>query len=87
MKDIVNTWLQKILILIIVVLFLIKISDNVENFIIYNFKEKCWIKFLCILFIIGIIYYLFYTLLWQRCVRYVQKHVYNYFAISMPFII
>lgn len=87
MKDIVNTWLQRILILIIVILFLIKISDNVENFIIYKFKEKCWIKFLCILFIIGIIYYLFYTLLWQKCIHYIQKNVYNYFAISMPFII
>lgn len=87
MKEVISTWLQRILILIIVLLFLVKISDNVEKYIFKSPSEKCWYTFFTILFIIGVIYYFFYTMFWQRCVRYVQKCIFNYFSVKLPYII
>lgn len=87
MKDTISTWLQRILILIIVILFLINISDKVEKIIFKTPSEKCWIKFSIVLVTIGIIYYIFYTMFWQQCVRYVQKSLFNHFSIKMPYII
>lgn len=87
MKDIISTWLQRILILIIVIIFLLKISDSVEKYIFKTPSDKCWFTFFMVLLIIGIIYYLFYTMFWQRCVRFVQKCMFNYFSIKLPYII
>lgn len=87
MKEVISTWLQRILILMIVLLFLVKISDSVEKYIFKSPSEKCWVTFLTVLLFIGVMYYLFYTMFWQRCVRYVQKCMFNYFSVKLPYII
>lgn len=88
MKHIVISCLQQIVIVIIVIVFLIRISDSVEKYLLSKPKEECWIKFFFILSIIGLLYYLFYSLLWQKCLRYVQKSLYSSMSLNnVPHII
>lgn len=88
MKHIVISCLQQIVIVIIVIVFLIRISDSVEKYLLSKPKEECWIKFFFILSIIGLLYYLFYSFLWQKCLRYVQNTLYSSMSLNnVPHII
>ena len=88
MKHTIISCLQQIVIIIIVIVFLIKISDHVEKYLLSKPKEECWLKFLFILFVIGFLYYLFYSFLWQKCIRYVQKSLYRSMSLNnVPHII
>lgn len=82
MKHTIISCLQQIVIVIIVIVFLIRISDSVEKYLLSKPKEECWLKFFFILTIIGLLYYLFYSCLWQKCLRYVQQSLYSFMSLK-----
>lgn len=82
-------WLRTLATLFFVIIFLINIVELVELYILCKPKEECWWKFLIVMTIIGILYFIFYSFIWKKCVHTVQRYIYNNlsFLKKMPFVL
>lgn len=89
MKHTFIFWLQTLATLFLVIVFLINIVELVELYILCKPKEKCWWKFGSVMMIIGILYFIFYSFIWKKCIHVVQRYIYNNLAFmkKMPFLL
>ena len=82
-------WISNIATFLIVITFLLNITEFVENCILSQPKEECWLKFIIIMSIVGILFLLFYFFIWKKCLQSIQNSLYNVFNIhkTMPYIL
>ncbi len=81
--------LQILATVIFMIIFLINIEELVELHILNKPKHKCWFKFMFIMSVLGIVYFIFYSYIWRTCAQYIQKHIYNHLSLSnnMPYVL
>lgn len=88
-KSYITRWLKNIVTILIVFIFLINTVEFVEICLLSQPKEKCWIKFGIIMITIGLLFYIFYSFIWRKCLHIFQKSLYNTLSLhkKTPFLL